>query len=216
MLADGKQVSLADLIVLGGCVAVEAAARKAGHDITVPFTPGRTDASLEQTDVDSFLVLEPAADGFRNYVRKGAEDHVATALIDRASLLTLTAPEMAVLVGGMRALDANTGHTAHGVFTDRPGTLTPDFFRNLLDMRTAWQKSETQAGVFEGRDRKTGDMRWTATIADLVFGSNAQLRALSEVYAARDGEAHFVQDFIDAWTKVMNLDRFDLRYPKAA
>ena len=214
--AGGKQISLADLIVLGGCVAVEAAARKAGHEITVPFTPGRTDASLEQTDVDSFLVLEPAADGFRNYVRKGAEDHVATALIDRANLLTLTAPEMAVLVGGMRALDANTGHTAHGVFTDRPGTLTPDFFRNLLDMRTAWQKSETQPGVFEGRDRKTGDLRWTATIADLIFGSNAQLRALSEVYAARDGEAHFVQDFIAAWSKVMNLDRFDLRYPKAA
>lgn len=213
---DGKKVSLADLIVLGGSAAVEAAARNAGHDVTVPFTPGRMDASLEQTDVDSFLVLEPAADGFRNYVRAGAEDTVATALIDRASLLKLTAPEMTVLVGGMRALDANTGHTPHGVFTDRPGTLTPDFFRNLLDMRTAWSKSETTPGVFEGRDRKTGELRWTATIADLIFGSNSQLRALSEVYAAGDGEAHFVSDFIDAWTKVMNLDRFDLMYAQAA
>jgi catalase-peroxidase len=214
--AGGKRVSLADLIVLGGCAAVEAAARKAGHQITVPFTPGRMDASLEQTDVDSFLVLEPAADGFRNYVRQGAEDTVATALIDRASLLTLTAPEMTALVGGMRALDANTGHTPHGVFTDRPGALTPDFFRNLLDMRTAWQKSETAPGVYEGRDRRTGDLRWTATIADLVFGSNAQLRALCEVYAASDGEAHFVDDFVAAWSKVMDLDRFDLRYPQAA
>jgi catalase-peroxidase len=207
----GKRVSLADLIVLGGCAAVEAAAGLAGHDITVPFTPGRADASPAQTDVNAFEVLEPAADGFRNYVRAGAEAAVATALIDRASLLTLTAPEMTALVGGMRALDANTGHAAHGIFTHRPGTLTPDFFVNLLDMRTAWQKSESAPGVFEGKDRKTGALRWTATIADLVFGSNAQLRALSEVYAARDGEAHFVSDFVAAWTKVMNLDRFDRR-----
>lgn len=206
----GKKVSLADLIVLGGCAAVEAAAGLAGHDIAVPFTPGRADASLEQTDVNSFEVLEPAADGFRNFVRAGAEASVAMALIDRASLLTLTAPEMTALVGGMRALDANTGHTPHGVFTKRPGTLTTDFFVNLLDMRTAWQKSEATAGLFEGKDRKTGELRWTATIADLVFGSNAQLRALAEVYAARDGEAHFVNDFVAAWTKVMNLDRFDL------
>jgi catalase-peroxidase len=207
----GKRVSLADLIVLGGCAAVEAAAGLAGHDITVPFTPGRADASPAQTDVNAFEVLEPAADGFRNYVRAGSEATVAAALIDRASLLTLTAPEMTALVGGMRALDANTGHAAHGIFTHRPGTLTPDFFVNLLDMRTAWQKSESAPGVFEGKDRKTGALRWTATIADLVFGSNAQLRALSEVYAARDGEAHFVSDFVAAWTKVMNLDRFDRR-----
>ncbi|MHB1123177.1 MAG: catalase/peroxidase HPI [Ramlibacter sp.] len=205
----GKKVSLADLIVLGGCAAVEAAARAAGHDITVPFMPGRMDASLAQTDVNSFAVLEPAADGFRNYVRAGAEGTVATALIDRASLLTLTAPEMTVLVGGMRALDANSGHTPQGVLTERPGVLTPDFFRNLLDMRTAWKKSETTPGLFVGTDRKTGQTRWTATLADLIFGSNAQLRALSEVYAAADGEAHFVQDFVAAWTKVMNLDRFD-------
>lgn len=212
----GKRISLADLIVLGGCAAVEAAARAAGHDVTVPFTPGRTDALQEQTDADSFLVLEPAADGFRNYVRSGSEEVIATALIDRANLLMLTAPEMTALVGGMRALDANTGHTPHGVFTRRPGTLTPDFFRNLLDMRTAWKKSETTPGIFEGRDRSSGELRWTATLADLIFGSNAQLRALSEVYAAKDGEAHFVQDFIAAWTKVMELDRFDLRYASAA
>jgi len=212
----GKRVSLADLIVLGGCAAVEAAARKAGHDIEVPFAPGRTDATPEQTDVHSFLVLEPAADGFRNYVRKGAEDTVSSALVDRANLLMLTAPEMTVLVGGMRALDANTGHSPHGVLTKRPGTLSTDFFTNLLDMRTAWKKSETEPGVFEGRDRTTDELRWTATIADLIFGSNSQLRALSEVYAASDGEAHFIQDFVAAWAKVMNLDRFDLRYPKAA
>ncbi|TWO68503.1 catalase/peroxidase HPI [Caenimonas sedimenti] len=208
--AGQKKVSLADLIVLGGCAAVEAAAAKAGHKLTVPFTPGRTDASLEQTDVNSFLVLEPAVDGFRNYIRKGAEGKVANAMIDRAQLLTLTAPEMTALVGGLRALDANTGHTPHGVFTQRPGTLTPDFFVNLLDMRTAWKKSETSPSVFEGTDRKTGALRWTATLCDLIFGSNAQLRALSEVYAAADGEAHFVQDFVAAWNKVMNLDRFDL------
>jgi catalase-peroxidase len=210
----GKKISLADLIVLGGCAAVEAAARKAGHAVQVPFTPGRTDASLEQTDVNAFEVLEPAADGFRNYVKSGTEA-TATALIDRAALLTLTAPEMAVLVGGLRALDANTGHTPHGIFTRRPGTLTPDFFINLLDMRTAWKKSETQPGVFEGTDRKTGELRWTATLADLVFGSNAQLRALSEVYASSDGEEPFVNDFVAAWTKVMNLDRFDRNERKA-
>ncbi|MGZ5846955.1 MAG: catalase/peroxidase HPI [Ramlibacter sp.] len=211
----GKKVSLADLIVLGGCAAVEAAARKAGHAIQVPFTPGRTDASLEQTDVNAFEVLEPAADGFRNFVRSGTEA-TATALVDRAALLTLTAPEMTALVGGLRALDANTGHTSHGVFTHRPGTLSPDFFVNLLDMRTAWKPSQTAPGVFEGTDRKTGELRWTATIADLVFGSNAQLRALSEVYAARDGEAHFVHDFVAAWAKVMNLDRFERGNGKAA
>ena len=208
----GKKVSLADLIVLGGCAAVEAAARKGGHDVTVPFTPGRMDASAEQTDANSFLVLEPAADGFRNYVRAGSEDTVVNALIDRASLLTLTAPEMAVLIGGLRSLGANAGGSPHGVFTTRPGTLSTDFFRNLLDMRTSWKKSETTPGLFEGRDRKTGELRWTATIADLVFGSNAQLRALSEVYAANDGESEFVRDFITAWNKVMELDRFDLRY----
>ncbi|TBR14031.1 MAG: catalase/peroxidase HPI [Lysobacter sp.] len=208
----GKKVSLADLIVLAGCAAVEAAARRGGHDVSVPFTPGRMDASLEQTDVDSFQVLEPAADGFRNYVRADATDTTATALIDRASLLALTAPQMTALVGGLRSLDANTGHSAHGVFTSRPGTLSTDFFVNLLDMRTAWKKSETTPGVFEGHDRTTGDLRWTATLADLVFGSNAQLRALSEVYAANDGETHFINDFIEAWVKVMNLDRFDLLY----
>lgn len=212
----GKKISLADLIVLGGGAAVEAAAHRAGHKVTVPFTPGRMDASADQTDINSFEVLEPAADGFRNHARAGTEGSAAAALIDRAALLTLTAPEMTVLVGGLRALDANVGHTRHGVFTERPGTLTPDFFRNLLDMRTAWQRSEATPGVFEGRDRKTGEVRWTATIADLVFGSNAQLRALSEVYASSDGEADFVRDFVAAWTKVMNLDRFDLRDAKAA
>src|SRR4249919_2176585 len=210
----GKKVSLADLIVLGGSAAIEAAAKQGGHDVTVPFTPGRTDATAAQTDADSFLVLEPAADGFRNYVRKGAEAMTSVAMIDRAALLTLTAPEMTVLVGGLRSLGANTGNTQHGVFTRRPGTLSPDFFTNLLDMRTAWKKSETSPGVFEGRDRKTDELRWTATLADLVFGSNAQLRALSEVYAASDGEKDFVNDFIGAWTKVMELDRFDLRYAK--
>ena len=206
----GKKVSLADLIVLGGCAAVESAAQKAGHTITVPFRPGRMDASLEQTDVHSFAVLEPAADGFRNYVRAGAESTAATALIDRSNLLMLTAPEMTALVGGMRALGANSGQTAHGVLTRRAGTLTPDFFSNLLDMRTAWKKSETTPGLFEGRDRKTGELRWTATLADLIFGSNAQLRALSEVYASSDGQEHFVQDFVAAWAKVMDLDRRDL------
>ena len=212
----GKQISLADLVVLAGNAAVEAAAQKGGHKVTVPFTPGRTDATPEQTDADSFLVLEPALDGFRNYARKGAEKLSAVALIDRASLLTLTAPEMTVLVGGLRSLGANTGNTRHGVFTDRPGTLSADFFRNLLDMRTAWKPSESEPGVFEGRDRKTDQVRWTATMADLIFGSNSQLRALAEVHAANDGEQAFVQDFVNAWTKVMELDRFDLRYRQQA
>ena len=203
--AGGKKISLADLIVLGGSAGVEAAAAKAGRKITVPFAPGRMDASAEQTDADSFLVLEPAADGFRNYARKGSEGFAATALVDRASLLMLTAPEMTVLVGGLRAIGATYGNAKHGVFTDREGALTPDFFRNLLDMRTAWQPAGE--GVFEGRDRKSGERRWTATLADLVFGSNSQLRSLSEVYAQSDGDDFFVADFVRAWVKVMELDR---------
>ncbi|WP_119718513.1 catalase/peroxidase HPI [Cognatilysobacter tabacisoli] len=206
----GKKISLADLIVLGGSAGIEAAAKKGGHDITVPFTPGRTDATAEQTDANSFEVLEPAADAFRNYVRPGAEDSTTAALLDRAALLTLTAPELTVLIGGLRGLDANHGHTAHGVFTTRPGTLSTDFFTNLLDMRTKWRRSEKNPHVFEGVDRKTESLKWTATVADLVFGSNSQLRALVEVYASSDGEADFVRDFVAAWTKVMNLDRFDL------
>jgi len=206
----GKKISLADLIVLGGCAAIETAAKKAGHAVTVPFSPGRMDASLEQTDVESFAVLEPVGDAFRNYVREGAESATADLLLDKANLLTLTAPEMTVLLGGMRALDANAGHVQHGVFTKRPGTLSNDFFVNLLDMRTAWQRSDKDANVFEGRDRKTGALKWTATVADLVFGSNSQLRALAEVYASSDGEAAFVSDFVEAWNKVMSLDRFEL------
>ena len=212
----GKRVSLADLIVLGGSAAVEAAAKQAGHDIAVPFRPGRTDAALEQTDVNAFEVLEPAVDGFRNYIHAGAAGNVANAVIDKANLLMLTAPQMTALVGGMRALGATSGASAHGVFTTRPGTLTPDFFINLLDMRTSWKPMDGSKHLFEGLDRKTGERRWTATLADLIFGSNAQLRALAEVYAARDGEAHFVQDFVKAWTKVMELDRFDLKYAPAA
>ncbi len=207
----GKHVSLADLIVLGGAAAIEAAAKKAGHDITVPFAPGRMDASLEHTDVESFAVLEPVGDGFRNYVAKGFESSTSDLLLDKANLLKLTAPEMTVLVGGLRVLDANAGHSQHGVFTKRPGTLTNDFFVNLLDMRTAWQVADKDAGTFEGRDRTTGEARWTATVADLVFGSNSQLRALAEVYASNDGQAAFVSDFVEAWNKVMNLDRFDLK-----
>jgi catalase-peroxidase len=206
----GKKVSLADLIVLGGCAAVEEAARKAGHDVKVPFTPGRTDASQEQTDVDSFAVLEPAADGFRNYVLKGHQGQAAELLVDRANLLTLTAPEMTVLIGGMRVLNANFGQSEHGVFTKRPGTLTNDFFVNLLDMRTKWQKSATSKRVLEGRDRATGELKWTGTVVDLVFGSNSQLRALAEVYGCNDSQQAFVRDFVAAWSKVMNLDRFDL------
>ncbi|MBS0337769.1 MAG: catalase/peroxidase HPI [Proteobacteria bacterium] len=206
----GKQVSLADLIVLGGCAAIEAAARKAGHDVKVPFSPGRTDALQEQTDVESFAVLEPVADGFRNYVRKGLEGSAAERLVDRASLMTLTVPEMTVLVGGMRALSANFGKSGHGVFTKRPETLTNDFFVNLLDMGTRWQKSAASEGVLEGRDRATGALKWTGTVVDLVFGSNAQLRAVAEAYACTDSQEKFVRDFAAAWGKVMNLDRFDL------
>jgi catalase-peroxidase len=205
-----KRVSLADLIVLAGGAAIAAAAQKAGHDVTVPFTPGRTDASQDQTDADSFAVLEPQADGFRNYVRPGLEGAASEMLLDKAQLLTLTAPQMTVLVGGLRVLGANVGGARHGVFTRRTGSLTNDFFVNLLDMNTQWQKSTTEAGVLEGRDRKTGQLEWTGTVADLVFGSNSQLRALAEVYASRDAQDIFVRDFVAAWTKVMNLDRFDL------
>jgi catalase-peroxidase len=205
----GRKISLADLIVLAGSAAIEAAAKKAGHEVTVPFTPGRTDATPEQTDVASFAALEPKADGFRNYARKGLESAAPELLVDKAQLLTLTAPEMTVLVGGLRVLGANAGGPRHGVFTQRPETLTNDFFVNLLDMRTQWRKSAAD-GVLEGRDRKTGELRWTATVVDLVFGSNSQLRALAEVYASSDAQSKFVQDFVAAWTKVMNLDRFDL------
>jgi len=204
----GKRVSLADLIVLGGCAAVEAAAKKAGHDVTVPFTPGRTDASQQQTDVDSFAVLEPTADGFRNYLRSGHLQSAEELLVDRAQLLTLTIPEMTVLVGGMRALNANAGQSQHGVFTRQPETLTNDFFVNLLDMRTKWEPASD--GVFEGRDRATNELKWTGTRVDLVFGSNSQLRATAEVYACSDSQQKFVHDFVAAWNKVMNLDRFDL------
>jgi len=208
--AAGKRISLADLIVLAGGAAVEAAAKAAGVDTAVPFSPGRTDATPDQTDVQSFAVLEPVADGFRNYQRAGQADMAAELLVDRANLLTLSAPEMTVLVGGLRALHANVGQTAHGVFTTRPGTLSNDFFVNLLDMGTAWQKSTGDAGVLEGRDRATGAVKWTATVVDLVFGSNAQLRAVAEVYASADAQPAFVRDFVAAWTKVMNLDRYDL------
>jgi catalase-peroxidase len=206
---DGKRVSLADLIVLGGCAAVEQAARKRGHEVTVPFAPGRTDASQEQTDVESFAVLEPAADGFRNYLRAGEAAPPERLLVERASLLTLTAPEMTVLVGGLRSLGATFGGSADGVFTDRPGTLGNDFFVNLLDMRTEWHP--VGPNLYEGRDRTSGELRWTATAVDLVFGANSQLRALAEFYACDDAEAQFVRDFVAAWDKVMSLDRFDLR-----
>jgi catalase-peroxidase len=206
----GKKVSLADLIVLGGCAAVEKAAKDAGHDVTVPFTPGRTDASQEATDVEAFTVLEPTADGFRNYLRAGEKLAPETLLIDRANLLTLTPPEMTVLVGGLRALNANFHKAPHGVFTDRPETLTNDFFVNLLDMSTEWKASEATENVYEGRDRGTGQVTRTATAVDLVFGSNSQLRALAEVYAQDDSKEHFVRSFVAAWDKVMNLDRFDL------
>jgi catalase-peroxidase len=206
----GTKVSLADLIVLGGCAAVEQAAKNAGIDVTVPFAPGRTDASQEQTDVEAFAVLEPTADGFRNYLRPGEKLPAEVRLLDRANLLRLTAPEMTVLVGGMRALNTNFGQSAHGVFTDRPETLTNDFFVNLLDMSTEWKPSASAENVYEGRDRATGEVKRTATAADLVFGSNSQLRAISEVYGADDGNEKFVRDFVAAWDKVMNLDRFDL------
>ncbi|MGB5248963.1 MAG: catalase/peroxidase HPI [Gammaproteobacteria bacterium] len=206
-----KQVSLADIIVLGGSAAVEQAAKNGGHDVVVPFIPGRTDASQAQTDVKSFAVLEPTADGFRNYFGPDNSRSPAEMLVDRANLLTLTVPEMTVLVGGMRNLNANTGQSAHGVFTDRPGTLNNDFFVNLLDMSTVWSKSSTTAGVYEGRDRATGELKWTATSVDLIFGSNSELRAVAEAYAANDGQELFVLDFVDTWSKVMNLDRFDVR-----
>jgi catalase-peroxidase len=207
----GKKVSLADLIVLGGCAAIEKAAKAAGHDVKVPFTPGRTDASQEQTDVDSFVPLEPLADGFRNYSRDthprlSAEE----LLVDRAQLLTLTAPEMTALVGGLRVLGANSGDSAHGVFTKKVGTLSNDFFVNLLDMSTQWQATGTE-GVYEGLDRKTNKVKWTGTRVDLIFGSHSQLRAFAEIYACADSEEKFVQDFVAAWTKVMNADRFELK-----
>ncbi|WP_305046677.1 catalase/peroxidase HPI [Geoalkalibacter sp.] len=205
----GKKVSLADLIVLGGCAAIEQAAKNAGHAVRVPFTPGRTDASQAQTDAKSFAVLEPEADGFRNYLKKKYAVPAEELLVDRAQLLTLTAPEMTVLVGGLRVLGANVGESLHGVFTKRAGTLTNDFFVNLLDMGTAWQAA-AEDGVFEGRDRKSGELKWTGTRVDLVFGSNSQLRALAEVYGCADSQAKFVNDFVAAWDKVMNLDRFDL------
>jgi len=206
----GKKVSLADLIVLGGCAAVARAARHAGHDVAVPFVPGRTDASQEQTDVETFDVLEPTADGFRNYLQPGEKLSPETLLLDKANLLTLTAPEMTVLIGGMRALNANFGQAQHGVFTDRPETLTNDFFVNLLDMGTEWKPSVSTENVYDGRDRVTGEVKRTATAVDLVFGSNSQLRAISEVYACDDSKEKFVRDFVAAWDKVMNLDRFDL------
>ncbi len=210
-----KKVSLADLIVLGGCAAVEEAAKKAGHNVKVPFSPGRTDASQEQTDVHSFAVLEPKADGFRNYSRNGRGSSAEEMLVDKAQLLKLTAPEMTVLIGGMRALNANFGQSEHGVFTNRPGTLTNDFFVNLLDMNTKWEPSSTK-GVYEGIDRKTGKVKWTGTRVDLIFGSHSQLRALSEVYACNDSKETFVKDFVAAWSKVMNLDRYDLAAKKGA
>jgi catalase-peroxidase len=206
----GKKVSLADLIVLAGCAGVEQAAKNAGHRVTVPFTPGRMDASQEQTDAASFAVLEPKADGFRNYLKAKYAVSAEELLVDKAQLLTLTAPEMTVLVGGMRVLNTNFGQTQHGVFTKRQETLTNDFFVNLLDMGTAWKAVSKDAGVFAGRDRKTGGAKWTGTRVDLVFGSNSQLRALAEVYGSADAQKKFVQDFVAAWTKVMNLDRFDL------
>ena len=206
----GKKVSLADLIVLAGCAGVEQAAKKAGHDVKVPFTPGRMDASQEQTDVDSFAVLEPIADGFRNYLKGKYTVAAEALLVDRAQLLTLTAPEMTVLVGGMRVLNANIGKSQHGVLTKRPETLTNDIFVNLLDMGTEWKAVSDAKDVFEGRDRKTDELKWTGTRVDLIFGSNSQLRALAEVYGSSDAQARFVHDFVAAWNKVMNLDRFDL------
>ena len=206
----GKKVSLADLIVLAGDAAIEEAATKAGHPVKIPFAAGRTDASQDQTDVHSFAVLEPAADGFRNYIRKEHHRSAAELLLDRANLLTLTAPEMTVLIGGLRVLNANFGQSEYGVFTKQPGALTNDFFVNLLDMNTKWQRSATSEGVLEGRDRATGDLKWKGTVVDLVFGSNSQLRAIAEVYACADSPQVFVQDFVAAWSKVMNLDRFDL------
>lgn len=208
--SSGKQVSLADLIVLGGCAAVEEAGKKAGYNVKVPFSPGRTDATQAQTDTDSFALLEPTTDGFRNYAKAGLASTAAERLLDKANLLTLTAPELTVLIGGLRALHANYGHTQHGVFTHHPEVLTNDFFVNLLDMSTQWQPSTRAEGVFEGLDRTTGKVKWTATVVDLMFGSNAQLRAIAEVYASSDAQHAFLRDFVKAWNKVMHLDRFDL------
>jgi len=205
-----KQVSLADLIVLGGCAAIEQAAKNAGHEVTVPFYPGRTDASQEQTDVYAFEVLEPVADGFRNYLKKKYAVPAEELLLDRAQLLTLTAPEMTVLIGGLRVLNANYGQSQHGVFTEKPETLTNDFFVNLLDQKTTWKAANEEGDEFEGRDRATGELKWTGTRIDLIFGSNSQLRALAEVYASEDSREKFINDFISAWNKVMNADRFDL------
>ncbi|HMK66766.1 MAG TPA: peroxidase family protein, partial [Thermodesulfobacteriota bacterium] len=206
----GKKVSLADLIVLGGCTGVEQAAKNAGHDVTVPFRPGRTDASQEQTDVVSFAVLEPAADGFRNFLKTKYAVSAEELLVDRAQLLTLTAPEMTVLLGGLRVLNTNTGQTRHGVFTKRPEALTNDFFVNLLDMSTIWKATTEDEDLFEGSDRATGELKWTGTRVDLIFGSNSQLRALAEVYGCEDAQEKFLHDFVAAWNKVMQLDRFDL------
>ena len=206
----GKKVSLADLIVLGGCAAVEQAAKNAGHNVTVPFAPGRTDATQEQTDVASFEVLEPRFDGFRNYLHPEQELPPEELLVERAFMLNLTPPEMTVLVGGMRALNANAGQSMHGVLTDRPGTLTNDFFVTLLDMGTEWKPSTSDANVYEGRDRKTGEVKWTSTAVDLIFGHHSELRALAEVYACDDAKEKFVRDFVAAWNKVMTNDRFDL------
>ncbi|MBV9438381.1 MAG: catalase-peroxidase, partial [Candidatus Eremiobacteraeota bacterium] len=209
----GKKVSLADVIVLGGCAAIEKAAKDAGHDVQVPFTPGRMDASQEHTDAATFAALEPIADGFRNYLKATPIGATSEAqLVDRAQLLTLTAPEMTALIGGMRVLGANAGQTKHGVFTERPGTLTTDFFVNLLDMATVWKPLSPSEEIYEGRDRATGEPKWTATRVDLIFGANSQLRALAEVYAADDAQQKFVTDFVAAWNKVMNLDRFDLAH----
>jgi catalase-peroxidase len=206
-----KKVSLADLIVLGGGAALEKAAGNAGYEVTVPFTPGRTDALQEQTDVESFSYLEPVADGFRNYLKPGQKNPAEHLLIDKAQLLTLTPPEMTVLVGGLRVLDANFDHSKHGVFTDNPGTLTNDFFVHLLDMGTTWKSVSDSENLFEGRDRKTGELKWTGTRADLIFGSNSELRALAEVYGSADSMEKFLKDFVAAWNKVMNLDRFDIK-----
>jgi len=204
-----KRVSLADVIVLGGAAAIERAAAEGGRDVSVPFAPGRTDASAEQTDAEAFALLEPTADGFRNYFAAGNSRSPAEMLVEKAAFLNLTIPEMTVLVGGMRALDANAGGSAHGVFTDRPGTLSNDFFVNLTDMSTVWARSSTE-GLYEGQDRATGDLKWTATPVDLIFGSSSELRAVAEFYAADDAQDDFVHDFVAAWTKVMTLDRFDL------
>ncbi|MFM8272875.1 MAG: peroxidase family protein, partial [Gemmata sp.] len=206
----GKKVSLADVIVLGGCAGIERAAKNSGHDVTAPFQPGRTDATAEQTDAESFAVLEPTSDAFRNYFSKEMSKPAEVLMVDRANLLTLSAPEMTVLVGGLRVLGTNTGGSQLGVLTSTPGSLTNDFFVNLLDMNTEWKKSPTAAHLYEGRDAKTGNLKWTATSADLVFGSNSQLRAIAEVYGSDDAKEKFVRDFVAAWSKVMNLDRFDL------